>query len=387
MTAPERSSRFRGLVLGAAVGDALGLPFEGLSAARAKRLFPGPLRHRLVFGHGMTSDDTEHLFLTGQALLAGAGDVPRFERSLSWRLRGWLAALPAGIGFATLRATIKLWIGLILPIRSGVRSAGNGATMRSAVIGAFSAGDPAKRRALCDASSLLTHTDGRAVVAARAVAEIAALEVREGNGARPAANEVVELLRALPDEPLPEWDRVLDGFLAAAAAEEPVESFAVRLEQRGFVTGYALHSVPVALYAWWRHHGDYAETLRSVIALGGDTDTTGAFAGALAGATCGAEGIPVSWIDGLWEWPRGRDALEELAARLSTVPAGGRARDTGGRARDTGGRARDTGGPVRIFLPGVLLRNAVFLTIVLAHGLRRAFPPYGTGQLPQNRTT
>ncbi len=364
---PGRFSRVRGLVLGAAVGDALGLPFEGLSAGRARRLFPGPLRHRLVFGRGMTSDDTEHLFLTGQALLASAGDVPRFERSLPWRLRGWLAALPAGVGLATLRATIKLWIGLILPIRSGVRSAGNGATMRSAVIGAFASDDPAKRRALCDASSLLTHTDPRAVVAARAVAEIAALELREGNDLRPAANEVVERLRAPPDEPLPEWERMLDAFLAAAEGDESVESFAVRLGQRGFVTGYALHSVPVALYAWWRHHGDFAETLRSVIALGGDTDTTGAFAGALAGVTCGAEGIPPAWIDGLWEWPRGRGALEELAARLSAVPAGA---------------------PARIFLPGVLLRNPVFLVIVLVHGLRRAFPPYGggPGQLPENRT-
>jgi hypothetical protein len=142
----------------------------------------------------MTSDDTEHLFLTGQALLASAGDVPRFERSLSWRLRGWLAALPAGVGLATLRATIKLWIGLILPIRSGVRSAGNGATMRSAVIGAFAAHDPALRRALCDTSSRLTHTDPRAVVAARAVAEIR-LEVREKRRST-RRERVVELLGA-----------------------------------------------------------------------------------------------------------------------------------------------------------------------------------------------
>jgi ADP-ribosylglycohydrolase len=57
------------MLLGAAVGDALGLPSEGLSRQRIKRLFPGPLRHRFFFGHGMVSDDTEHLFMVAQALL------------------------------------------------------------------------------------------------------------------------------------------------------------------------------------------------------------------------------------------------------------------------------------------------------------------------------
>jgi hypothetical protein len=52
------------------------------------------------------------------------------------RLRGWLLSLPAGIGFATLRAILKLWLGFPLN-RSGVYSAGNGPAMRVAVIGAF----------------------------------------------------------------------------------------------------------------------------------------------------------------------------------------------------------------------------------------------------------
>jgi hypothetical protein len=45
---------------------------------------------------------------------------------LARRLRGWLAAMPAAVGFGTLRAILKLWMGFP-PSRSGVRSAGNGA--------------------------------------------------------------------------------------------------------------------------------------------------------------------------------------------------------------------------------------------------------------------
>jgi ADP-ribosylglycohydrolase len=66
----DRTDTLTGVLLGTAVGDALGLPREGLSPRRARRLFGGPpLRHRLVFGRGMVSDDTEHACVTAQALL------------------------------------------------------------------------------------------------------------------------------------------------------------------------------------------------------------------------------------------------------------------------------------------------------------------------------
>src|SRR5262245_9506040 len=103
---PMNEDRIAGVILGTAVGDALGLPHEGLSAARSAKLFPGPLRHRFVLGRGMVSDDTEHTCMTAQAILHSGGDVEKFRRSLAWRLRGWLLGIQAGVGFATLRAIL-----------------------------------------------------------------------------------------------------------------------------------------------------------------------------------------------------------------------------------------------------------------------------------------
>jgi len=128
--------RMTGLLLGTAVGDTLGLPREGLSARRASRLYPGPLRQRLVLGRGMLSDDTEHACMTAQALLAAGEDPDRFARALAWKLRWWLLALPAAIGWGTLRAIVRSWIGFA-PSQSGVQSAGNGAAMRAPIIGAW----------------------------------------------------------------------------------------------------------------------------------------------------------------------------------------------------------------------------------------------------------
>jgi ADP-ribosylglycohydrolase len=120
-----RVERLTGLLLGTAVGDAIGLPLEGLSARRARRVFPGPLRHRLLLGRGMISDDTEHAAMTAHALCVSGGRAGAFERALAWQLRAWFLALPAALGWGTLRACVRLCLGFP-PSRSGVASAGNG---------------------------------------------------------------------------------------------------------------------------------------------------------------------------------------------------------------------------------------------------------------------
>ena len=121
-----------GCLVGAAVGDAIGLPYEGLSPRRAARLFPGPLRHRLLPGRGMVSDDTEHACFTARALVLAGGDVDAFGRILASSLRWWLAGLPAGVGLATLRALARSCVGFG-PERSGVTSAGAGPAGLAAV--------------------------------------------------------------------------------------------------------------------------------------------------------------------------------------------------------------------------------------------------------------
>ncbi len=118
---PEKSDALLGCLLGTAVGDALGLPFEGLSKARGKRLLGAPDRFKLCFGFGMISDDTEHAAMTAQALIVAAGDVEVFSTALAGQLRAWLLAVPAGVGFATLRACLKLLLGY-KPMHSGVFS-------------------------------------------------------------------------------------------------------------------------------------------------------------------------------------------------------------------------------------------------------------------------
>src|SRR6266542_784346 len=137
----DSPDRFKGLLIGTAVGDALGLPAEGLSARRISKLFKGRWHHRFIFHNGMVSDDTEHTIFVAGCLLAEPASASAFRRALAWKLRWWLLSMPAAIGFATLRSIIKLWLG-VSPEKSGVYSAGNGPAMRSALIGAYFADAP-----------------------------------------------------------------------------------------------------------------------------------------------------------------------------------------------------------------------------------------------------
>src|ERR1035441_3984005 len=156
-----------------------------------------------------------------------------------------------------------------------------------------------------------------------------------------------------------EWLGICQTLSDALASAKSVEQFADSLGLQKGVTGYAYHSVPVSIYAWLRHRKDFRLALESALDCGGDTDTVGAIVGALVGAGVGKEGIPPEWIAGVCEWPRSVASLEQIAARLA-------------RQEDTAQAL----GPVRYFWPGLILRNLLFLVVVLIHGFRRLAPPY-----------
>jgi ADP-ribosyl-[dinitrogen reductase] hydrolase len=354
---PSLRDRLRGVILGTAVGDALGLPAEGISRRRAQKLFKGRWRHRLLINRGMVSDDTDQTVMVAQSLLAHPDSVDLFTRRLSWCLRWWLLSLPAGVGFATLRSILRLWVGMN-PSWSGVYSAGNGPAMRSAPIGAFFAFVPDQLDDYLRASTKMTHTDPRALTGAKAVAHLAAWSIRENLTERPGLKDLSNLLLSMSSQD-EEWAHLVDLISTAYRQHHSVDHFAEALGLFKGVTGYVYHTVPVAIYAWYRHFGDFEQTLSAVLNCGGDTDTSGAIAGALAGAVVGKQGIPIDWLEGIFEWPRGLKLLKQIADGLAENV-----------------QLRKARSPVRYFWPGIVLRNAFFLAVVLLHGFRRLAPPY-----------
>lgn len=334
MRAEVPLDRLKGCLWACAVGDALGLPMEGLAPATVARRFGALDRFHLLGPLGFVSDDTEQTALLAQALAEGADDdavVRRFRRHLRW----WFARLPFGIGLATLRACAKLWLGLS---RSGVGSGGNGAAMRATVLGA-AVGDRARRLALGRRLAEVTHTHPLAVEGALFVAEVAALCARAAPGATRGAL-VREAARVLAEPPL-----VKAVEAALQAPDDPDE--AARLLGS---TGFVVHSIGLSTWAFARGAGVH-DTLQRAIRAGGDTDTHAAIVGGWTGALHGAGAVP-----------------EGLVARLARGPFG--ARHLEGLAR-----ALAEGAPLpRWSALAAMARNLALYPVVIAHGLRRLVP-------------
>jgi ADP-ribosyl-[dinitrogen reductase] hydrolase len=355
MSHEELEQALIGSMLGTAVGDALGLACEGLSPRRQLRMFPSLDRYGLLFGTGMISDDTEHSVMVAQSLIVSGGDTSRFANNFAWRLRGWLVALPAGVGLATGRAILKLWL-FFPPTYSGVRSAGNGPAMRAAVLGVAFGNDRAALLALNRVSARITHRDERAEEGALTVATAAHL------AATSAATLSAEEFFAVMAERLPSDSATLASIravVASLATGETATDFVAGLGSRNGVTGYMLHTLPAVLHVWLRHQNDYVGGVTEMIRLGGDSDSTAAIVGGIIGARVGRAGIPPHLLHNLRDWPRSPQFIERVAQRLAQS------------------RSANVAMPaVFSFVIASPLRNLLFLVVVLLHGLRRLLPPY-----------
>lgn len=337
----NQSAEISGCLIGQAIGDMMGLPYEGLSPRRIAKLarFDRP---RFFFGYGCGSDDTEHIAMTAEAIRHASGDVARFRRRLASNLRRWFLAGPPGIGLATLKACLKLCLGFP-ESRAGVRSAGNGPAMRAAILGVMV---PAET--LTDfvaASTRLTHTDRRAEIGSLIIARLAADAPRlDPNQGAAWISRVTDELRGQTDlEPLL---RNLQRAAEALLHGQTVTAFAEQLTSGRGVSGFIAHTVPVAVMVFFRHADDYKQGIEHVIRAGGDTDTVAAITGALIGTRVGVEGIPLGWRQRYCDWPWSIDRLTHLRR------------------------------PPLVLWPMIVLRNVGFFLVVLTHLLRRLLPPW-----------
>jgi ADP-ribosylglycohydrolase len=346
-----------GCLLGTAVGDCVGLRHEGLSKHRQRKICPKISGPDLILGRGMISDDTEQTCMVAQALIVSAGNAEIFAQSLAGQFRLWLLSLPASVGYATLRATMRLWLGYPYH-RSGVFSAGNGPAMRSAILGVCYGHDTERLRTLVTASTRITHTDPKAEYGALAVAVAAHLAASQPHTDIAPERYTRALLDVLPTE-AGDLIQLIGKVVESVKAGRTTESFAEQLGLRAGVTGYVYHTVPVALHAWLGNQQDYRSAVIDIVRCGGDTDTTAAVVGGIIGARVGKAGIPDQWLAALWEWPRTLQWIEELGQRVANVVARGACQAA-----------------LPLPLTGTFLRNIVFSLLVLGHGFRRLLPPY-----------
>lgn len=299
-----RFSRAYGALAGLALGDALGMPTQAMS----------PQQIQTVYGHvtglvdgdksqpyapgmaaGSVTDDTEQALLIASLLLKGHGsglnlDASEFSHALlawedSMNERGSLDLL----GPSTKEALERVRAGED-PLRVGGEGTTNGAAMRVTPIGI--AASTSDRQLFADAvwsSCQVTHATRQGFQSAALVAAAVSLGIDAG-----AADvtdllwEAVDFVRSLPERGAwsPEPDVVVATHRALKLAAQPSSSPQWLAEQIGTAVASA-QAIPMAFALLARDPSPRA--LLQAANLGGDTDTIGAIAGAILGASLGVE--------------------------------------------------------------------------------------------------
>ena len=301
------------VIQGTRIGDSLGLPMEGLSPLRIAQLgWSSPLKQRLIFGHGMWSDDTEHTLLLIESALKSQGNVETFQKLFSQRLCFWLSTFPPGIGLATLRSIILQ--SLRFPLhKTGVYSAGNAPSMRAAALGVIFAKCKNKRILYNQAQTTLTHSDPKALYASELVVEIAASFTNGITDLSP----VLEKCSQRSNDP--EWQYLINCINAPHNRERDTSEILKRLHinpSQG-ISGYSYHTVPAVVYLGLKHQWHFQDTLSELIMLGGDTDSTAAIAGALC-ALHPSSHISEHWDTSYYEWPLSAHVMDKITTSLES---------------------------------------------------------------------
>jgi ADP-ribosyl-[dinitrogen reductase] hydrolase len=299
----EQRDRIVGSMLGLALGDALGAPFEFLRGRNIPDPIPAFELPWMGFPPGSTTDDTAMARNLARSLVERGGFD---EEDLILRHVEWIASDPPDVGAITGRVLRRVQRGEdaatvardVWEQRGPEVSAGNGSVMYCAPLGLAYAHRPAELLELAPRLSALTHYDGRCQTSVLAITLIVAALVR-GEGPVPAVTEVLSSVEQR--EGGEELEYLVEVAGGARAIDGPDQGFCV------FTAGVALQAL--------LREGDFETEVRRVVSLGGDTDTNGAVAGALLGAREGIAGLPPDWLGKLAQ----RDEIEAEAEQLAPL--------------------------------------------------------------------
>jgi ADP-ribosylglycohydrolase len=302
------TERASAILLGLALGDALGYPVEFLPIESIRQRYgangitepPDP---------ALYTDDTQMTIAVAQALVdAGTFDLDAFMQTLGRQFIDWLhlQADPyhrRAPGNTCLAGVRNFERGLGWRESGVMGSKGCGSAMRVAPIGYFFQHQPDRLKEVALASGIITHGHPTAQAASVAAAYMVKL--------------------ALDGIPPSDWFKPILDFTDGISAE-----FDAAILRVGHVEGWgnrdaalqhigegwvAEEAVALALYCLRQHPDDYVAAVRLGANLTGDSDSVACIAGGISAARLGLESIPLSWQDRC----ENRQGLLELGAKLA----------------------------------------------------------------------
>lgn len=280
--------RLYGCALGAAIGDALGMPLEFGPASPDGKLVRQMIAGRLPAGS--FTDDTEMALALAESL---AYQRPLDPVDLSERFVNWRNSNPPDIGNHTrsvlaLIAQGKSWSEVEDQfLKTHSDSAGNGSVMRCWPVALSWWGHPENLIHDSQLQSRVTHAHPDCIAGSIFVNLMISAYIKRS------AKEV-GMAYALTNTPGLSMD-----------FKSVITSASQRNRNDLVNSGWVRHTVESAIWGLF-NFDSFSETVIQVVNLGNDADTAGAVVGALAGAFYGKDSIPKIWLDQLQgHWPVG----------------------------------------------------------------------------------
>ncbi|MBW1947768.1 MAG: ADP-ribosylglycohydrolase family protein, partial [Deltaproteobacteria bacterium] len=264
------------------------------------------------FPAGFYTDDTEMMISLLEAIVAEGELKPeaaaaRFlanfhpERGYGGRIYGIMDQLAAGVPWD----------------QAGTDSFGNGSAMRAAPVGFFFYDDLAELKKAAVAQASITHRHPEALAGAVIQAGAVGLALRAGLEHRRVETE--SFIRTLA-ELAEDLDRHSSARLLTLLDLEPgsIPELIPHIQALFLCDVRAIEAVPPAV-ASFIMTDDFVSAVTLAVNLGGDTDTLGAMAGAVAGAFYGQTALPLSWMQRLENGPLGRDFVIDLCQKAAAL--------------------------------------------------------------------
>jgi ADP-ribosylglycohydrolase len=287
-------SRSRGALLGAAVGDAMGAPVEGMSRSAIREQY-GVVTGFLSEGV-VGTDDTDFTLFNAHILLTYGVDVTADQVAGEWRdklLSGRYYYRPGG--FSDVISTRNLQAGLNPPQSGSFNHQmwSDGVAMAISAAGIIAAGNPSQAARIAEVLGCVSNgRDG--IYTAQAVA--AAISMG--------------MMSASPDEmfaagldavPADSWTyRALKRGYGAVMDAPDFDSALERIESVLIVPYFpwadlATEAVPIALCVFLAARGEFIKAVPAAVSMGRDADTIAAIVGSLCGVYGGEDTIPADW--------------------------------------------------------------------------------------------
>jgi ADP-ribosyl-[dinitrogen reductase] hydrolase len=311
-----RRVHIHGGLAGIAIGEALALPRNGLSAKRGLKLFGRPGKYQYISGSGVYGEHTRLALLYAQSLLNSRNEMSNLRSAFRWRMSWYWVSLPPGVRRSTIGSGAKSVLRK-LKIDTSTAAKDTGAMTRAVLSGSVMNGCGHRIVRWIEETTKLTHCNAMVLDVNRMIGVMA--DFGCSNPQEENVLTALEIVSQVCSEPA-----LLDTLQKIEPLLKDGRSPKFAMKQLGWnaIGDDPLQAGVMAAYCWLRYPRDFRRATSAACRLGGQVAAVSAVAGGLVGTHAGYTNLPEDLAKSIACAPHDTKWIKELADRFSHWPHG-----------------------------------------------------------------